>query len=55
MVYLDLALLFLLPYIELQFIVVVNADESGGAMINVVAAVPKIKIKDVDGDDLYQF
>ena len=55
MVYLDLAVLFLLPYIELQFVVVVDTDEGGSAMIDVVTAMPQIKVKDVDGDDLYQF
>ena len=45
MVYLDLAVLFLLPYIELQFIVIMDPDESRGAMIDVVTAVPKSQSK----------
>ena len=55
MVYLDLAVLFLLPYIELQFIVIMDPDESRGAMIDVIAAMPQIKVKNVDRDNLYQF
>ena len=55
MVYLDVAVLFLLTDVELQFVVVMYADEGGGAVIDVVAAVAKIKVKNVDRDDFYQF
>ena len=54
MVYLTLAELLLLLDIELQFVVVMDSCEGCGTMIDIVGAVAKIEVEDIDGDDLDQ-
>jgi hypothetical protein len=53
-VHLNLAVQLLLPDIKLQFVMVMDTCEGCGAMIDIVGAVAKIKVNDIDRDNLHR-